>query len=612
MTGKLKTAFYYWLIWILIFQLARLAFSLYNIELSIKQSVFDLMKSFLYGLRMDISMSSYILIPFCVFQILGLYMKAFSKKEFYFYYSSIILLPVLLIVFCDLPAYQAWGYRLDATPLKYLQSPKEAWASVSHLPVFWIILFFTGTYFLLLRFFKSFLLKNSSNFENNNSKYAQTFIILLFSIFQIIPLRGGVQLAPLNQSSVYFSSSNYLNLAAINVTWNFVHSIANHTGDKENPYKYLTADEALHLKNSLYQEDKKLNTLFDTTSKPNIILIVWESFTKKVIDKQKYGTFITPGFNQLKKEGVYFSDIYATGDRTDKGIVAVLSGYPAQPTTSIVTIPQKAYKLPKLPLVFKQNNYSTSFYYGGELEFANMKAYLMGCGFDEYVSKADFDEKDQNSKWGAHDHIVKDRLMQDLRKKQSPFFTTWLTLSSHEPFETPVNTVIQGDDEESMFLNSIHYTDSTIYSFVEQCKKEPFWKNTIIVIMADHGHRMPQTNKKIDDFKIPELWLGGALKQKCIEIKSTGSQIDMASTLLSQLNLNNKDFSWSKNLSSASPKQWAYFSFNNGFGFTENNQYFIFDNVGKSIMEKSDNISDSIIKKGKAIQQLSFGDYLSK
>src|SRR5205085_2909578 len=110
---------------------------------------------------------------------------------------------------------------------------------------------------------------------------------------------------------------------------------------------------------------------------------------------------------------------------------------------------------------------------------------------------------DQNSKWGAHDNVVKDKIIADLSKKQQPFFITWLTLTSHEPFETPVKTVIEGKDDESLFLNSLHFTDSTIYEFVQQCKSEPSWNNTIIIITADHGHRLPVTGKQVDDFKIP-------------------------------------------------------------------------------------------------------------
>ena len=614
MFAKIKIALGYWLIWILIFQIARLSFSLYNFNDSILAGWQNISKSFLYGLRMDASMAAYVTIPFCLFLLLGIFSERIKKSKLLLIYTGIILVPILLIIFCDLPAYNAWGYRLDATPLKYLKSPGEAWASVSNLPLIWFLILWIISFMIFIKFFKLYFIKNEDGFNYSKQKWIQFLLMLLFITAQIIPVRGGFQLAPINQSTVYFSTNNFSNLTAINVTWNFIHSLSHNLNDTENPFQYIDNQAATRLTDSILKDEGHTIKIIDLekTPKPNVIVIVWESLTKKAIDLSKNGTVVTPGMNQLKKEGVYFSDIYASGDRTDKGIVAVLSGYPAQPTTSIIKVPQKADKLPKLPKIFAEKNYNSSFYYGGELEFANMKSYLMGSGFNSFTSKDDFEKKDQNSKWGAHDGVVKNKVLADINKMNSPFFTTWLTLSSHEPYETPVSTVIKGNDDESMFLNSIHYSDSIVYEFVQQCKKQPFWKNSIIIIVADHGHRLPRSNKKIEDFKIPVLWLGGALTKTGMDINNTGSQIDIAATLLAQLNMPYESFKWSKNLLSDQSNKWAYFSFNNGFGYVQPNNYFIFDNVGKSIMEENGNLLPADLNTGKAIEQKTFADYLSK
>ena len=147
---------------------------------------------------------------------------------------------------------------------------------------------------------------------------------------------------------------------------------------------------------------------------------------------------------------------------------------------------------------------------------------------------------------------------------------------------------------------------------MQQCKQQPFWKNTILIIVADHGHRLPRTRHKIVDFKIPVLLLGGALTQKGKEISSTGSQIDIPATLLAQTGFTQNPFPWSKNLLSNKVKNWAYFTFNNGFGYVEPGRYLIYDNVGKNIIEQLGTIDETIIKRGKAIQQESFADYLEK
>lgn len=605
----------YWLLWLFVFELARLSFVLFNPSQSSALPFLELMSSFWHGFRMDASMISYIVLPVCLLTLIQWGFSSFPLQKMLKWYTAVVLLWVVLLETCNIPAFAAWGAHLDAGPLKYLSSPNEAWASVSHLPIVWIGLGFVMVLVLLYNLFRFYI----QSYGPSKSTLSENKIwgmagFLLFTVAQIIPLRGGFQLAPINQSSVYFSTNHFLNLSAVNVPWNFVHSLTNDLQSTDNPFVYLPNEEAIKLKKELLRDTTGVRSFIDltTTPKPNVILIVWESFTQKVVDQNKNGIVITPGFNALKKEGIYFSNIYASGDRTDKGIVALLSGYPAQPITSIIKVPQKASKLPTITQVLKKDGYNASFYYGGELEFANMKAYLLGCGFDQYTSINDFDPKDLNSKWGAHDGVVEEKVLKDVKKMPQPFFTTWLTLSSHEPFETPVPTEIQGKDEESLFLNAHHYTDQTITHFIEQCKKEAFWKNTVVIMVGDHGHPFPRTNDEIDRFKIPLLLLGGALSQKGITIDQTGSQTDIAATLLEQLNLDHSAFDWSKNMLSEQRNEWAYFAFNNGFGFVEPQQYFLFDNVGKRPIEIKGPVSNAVFAKGKALQQLSFEDYLSK
>ncbi len=612
--AKIRFLFFYWLTWVLLFEACRLLFLLYNFKEAGNYAPVSLLQTFFYGVRMDASMATYLVLLPCIFMIAGIFYTPVLSAKLFKIYTGILLLPILIIVCCDLFAFNAWGNRLDSAPLKYLTSPKEAWASVSHLPVFWILFFFVLGYFLILKYFNYFISSQLQSTKTSQHKFIQLLLLLIYTAVQIIPLRGGLQLAPINQSSVYFSTKNFLNLTAINVPWNFMHSLNQQSGSTENPYKYLDNGLAHKLTDSLlFQSAEQIDIIdLEKTPAPNIIVIVWESFIEKGTHISRNGIEITPGFNALKKEGIYFSNIYCSGDRTDKGIVAVLSGYPAQPVASIIKTPRKSAKLPTLPSIYSKNKYNSSFYYGGELEFANMKSYLLGSGFRRFTSKDDFEEKDQNSKWGAHDNIVKDKILKDLSNTPSPFFVTWLTLSSHEPFETPVKTVIKGKDDESLFLNSLHYTDSTIYEFIQQCKLQPWWSNTIVVITADHGHKLPRTGKQIDDFKIPLLWLGGALTKNGIDLPTTGSQIDIAATLLAQTGYDHKQFKWSKNLLGNDTRQWAYFSFSNAFGFAEQGKYFIFDNIGKIVIEKNGEISADDLNKGKAIEQLSFADYLEK
>lgn len=611
MMGRLKFLFFYFIGWVILFECFRGLFLLYHFDKTAHLSFKTGLLSFVYGLRMDMSMAAYIILPVCLFVLLSVFIHSFRQTLVYKIYTAILLLLSLLIISSDLELYGQWGFRIDATPLKYLASPKEAWASVSHLPVGWILLLLAVIYSLLVWIFNRLLHKWSANLHQPVKYWLlQHLIILAFAVLLIIPLRGGFQLAPINQSSVYFSTNSFANHAAINAPWNFLHGVLNNTGNTTNPYRYMDDREARRVVDSLYLSSGNVEKIIKGP-RPNVILIIWESFTEKAIHLRVDGAEVTPRFNALKKQGIYFSNLYASGDRTDKGLAAVLSGYPALPQHSILRSPGKVSKLPVLPALFQKKGYSTPFYYGGEPEFANIKSYLLNAGFSPLITKDDFADKDQNSKWGAHDGVVADKLFADLSESTQPFFATWLTLSSHEPFETPVPAVIKGSDHTRQFLNSLHYTDDVVGKFIAQCQQQPWWQNTVVVIVADHGHVLPETGKREDNFRIPMLWLGGALQKQDFTVEKKSSQLDLATTLCYQAGIQSS-FPFSKNIFDSTSKAWSFFTYNNGFGFAQSGSSYLFDNVGQLQTEQNGTVDAAAITAGKALQQHTYADYLSR
>ncbi|WP_305953277.1 LTA synthase family protein [Emticicia oligotrophica] len=568
------------------------------------------------GIRMDFSMSGYLsVLPFLLVTISN-FIKKSRLENWIFSYTFVAVFFITLIVVIDLQVFNTWGYRLDATPLYYLKSPKEAWASVSSSPLLQLFISF-----IILLIIASYIVYRIITRNIDNWNYIDNLPFIPISAFcliaLIIPIRGSLGIAPMNQSTVYFSSNNFANISAVNAPWNFMSSIVNGTYDKVNPYTYLPKETLTDAIKKLYvNSNSTQNILRKDLKKPNVIFIIWESFTKKATEQKINGEEVTPNFNALKKEGIYFSNIYASGDRTDKGLPAILSGYPAQPTKSIITEPNKSAKLPVLSKDFGNNGYTTAFYYGGETDFANIKSYLFEADFQRIVSKQDFDPKDWNSKWGAQDGAVFTRFLSEHEKINQPFFSTLLTLSSHEPFEVPIQTKFVGEDEPSKFMNAMYYADQSLGNFISDAKKQSWWNNTLIVIVADHGHRIPETGKKIDDFKIPMLWLGGALEKTGIEVSNVGSQIDIASSVLRQAGINAYAYNWSKNIFDNKVKPWAFFSFNNGFGYVKQNsieeKYLIFDNIGQKIIQKKGTITNIEIDEGKALMQRMFQDYLDK
>jgi phosphoglycerol transferase MdoB-like AlkP superfamily enzyme len=611
MRERLYFLLLYYGFWVIFFMAARVIFLGYHIEDTKLLTVETVWGILWNGIRMDFSMAGYLsIIPFLLICFSNLVKKS-RLENWIFSYTFILVFFISLIIVIDLQVFNTWGYRFDATPLYYLKSPKEAWASISSSPIFQLILSF-----ILLLIVASYIVyrvitKNINSWVYTPNRYMVP-LVLLITASLIIPIRGGFQLSPMNQSTVYFSNNNFANVAAVNATWNFFSSIVNGNFDKVNPYTYLPKEALSNNIKELYSRSGITESVLKKEiQKPNIVFVIWESFTHKATIQNIDNQEVTPNFNRLKKEGIYFSNLYASGDRTDKGIPAILSGYPAQPTKSIITEPNKSSKLPVLSKDFEKNGYSTSFYYGGEAEFANIKSYLYSADFQKIVTKNDFDKKDWNSKWGAHDHVLLNKVLNEHSTKTQPFFTTIMTLSSHEPFEVPIETKFKGDNEQSKFMNSLYYTDQSLGKFIEEAKKQLWWQNSIVIIVADHGHRLPESKQKMDDFKIPMLWLGGALEKQGVEVNTVASQIDIASTLLQQIGVNNYAYNWSKNIFDKQTKQWAFFAFNNGFGLIQPNKSLIYDNVGKKPIQQTGMIPKDI-EYGQALMQRMFQDYLDK
>jgi phosphoglycerol transferase MdoB-like AlkP superfamily enzyme len=505
--------------------------------------------------------------------------------------------------------YQHWGFRLDATPLFYMSNLKAMTASVSTLTVIGGVM---GVVLLTAILF-FFYLKILSPVLNSLQKANKAFYVLFpVALLLIIVMRGGIGISSLTTSSAYFSKNQFANHAAINPVWNVGFSITE-SNDLNRKYEYYTEAEINKILSPLHQQaGSKINLL--NTNRPNIILFITESLTAKALEATGGRADIMPHLNRLVKEGVLFNHIYAASDRTDKGIAAVLSGYPSLPGSSPLKYQKLTQKLAFVPQKLNAVGYKSELFYGGTLDFANYRSFVVQAGYDKMVSDIDFPPSDLKSKWGAFDDVVFSRCLAETPDGDTKFFKTIITLTSHEPFETPVTPVFPGDDTETKYLNSLHYTDQSIGDFIKVAQSRDWWKNTLVIIIADHGSRMPGNSENYEESKyhIPMIWLGGALNVKDTVVQNLASQTDLAATLLSQLNLQTDEFKFSKNILSSSYVPYAFFTFTDGFGFYKPDNLLIYNTVTNNYTGPTagkDSISEM---QGKAYLQSLYLDFYTK
>ncbi|HEX6535281.1 MAG TPA: LTA synthase family protein [Gemmatimonadaceae bacterium] len=616
MTVRLRYLVRYYLFWVALFVLARLLFLAYHAARASRLSAATLGGVVLHGLRMDLSAAAYLTVIPALLVVIGAVAGARLLRRVVDVYSAAAIVFVSLLTVVDLELYSAWGFRLDATPLEFLRTPREAIASMESSPLVRLALILVVVAALALLAYRRIVARRAPADEERSWRGAAAALVVLALL--IIPIRGGLQWTPLNQSSVYFAADDFANQAALNVGWNFFHSLGTSRAlERTNPYTALDAPTARMVADSLLASTDASARPLLRIAHPNVILIIWESLTAKVVGRLGGVPGVTPCLDSLSHEGVWFDHIYASGDRSAKGLVAILSGFPAQPHVQIMNTPNKAAKLPMLSRDFGAAGYSTSFYYGGELAFANIKSYLLGGRFERIIGESAFDEADRNSKWGAHDHVVLGRLLGDVTRMRRPFFATLFTLSSHEPFEIPVPARFPGSDVRDEFLSAHAYTDQSVGAFIRAAQREPWWDSTLVVIVADHGHPLPRTSAAVGEgaasrYHIPMLWLGGALAVHDTVIHRIGSQTDLAPTLLAQLHLPHARYRWGRDLLATDAASFAYFSYLDGFGFVDPRGRLVYDALGGRITQRTGGAGAAEVRAGLALLRLSFQDYLEQ
>lgn len=601
----------YSVFWLFFFIIARLFFISLQYKVAFQNTFGELFATFWHGSKLDISTTGYYLLVPVLFIIPGVLTNGNWYKYFIRWYTFFMIIFSVIIVVSDANLYTYWGFRMDYTPMFYLKTPAEAMASVSTIRI--IINFMTiilmSSFFIIL--FKKLIDKRFDNFERIRSRIAGVlfFIFLLGAL--IIPIRGGLGVAPINSGAVYFSQKMFLNHAAINSIWN-VGTTAFARNPLKNPYEFGDLAEETALVDSLILKrgipDSVLNI-----KRPNVIIIVLEGFSGYFIGPLGGDSLATPNFNRYAREGILFSNFYASGNRTDKALPAILNGYPAQPAQSIIKEPKKSQTLPSLVQILINKGYSSAFWYGGEINFANFNSFVIGSGFKSIITKNNFSSENITSDWGVHDHLLFKALEDSMKTVVEPFLKVVLTLSSHEPYDVPMEPVFEGKDKFTKYRNSIFYTDKALGSFLDWAKETEWWKNTLVVMVADHSNRISEDMPVYSPlaFRIPMLWVGGALTKKGIEIKKFGTQTDIPVTLLDQLGIIDS-FSFGKDLLSDKSSSFAFYTFNEGFGFITDSSSVVYDHKMKDFVFREGKNTDYGEKIGKSFLQVLLNDYLKR
>jgi phosphoglycerol transferase MdoB-like AlkP superfamily enzyme len=586
--------FFIYCYWLLSFAVHRLIFLLINVGAVTPQELelAGLFNSFIHGMKLDVSMAAYTTIVAWLFVLLSLPFPKKQSRTLANAVTAALLVAATFVAVADALLYPEWKTKINSLALSSLQRPSEVWKVTSAGQFFLGLGLALGVSLLLC--FGLYRHQKRLPIQDVHISLNAALLLVLWPAMLGLTARGGVKAIPINVSRVYFSKDAVLNDAATNTLWFFLLDISHNSKflSGENPFRSMSREEARATLRKLREPALKRPSPVSILrhKKPNLVFIVLESWSADLVEELGGEPGITPNFSALAKEGLLFTRFYANGNRSQQGIASIFSGFPALPVVTITANPGKSQTLPRFAASLGALGYHSDFFYGGQLEYGNIKAFLLNNGFTSITEDDDLPQLPQGS-MGAHDSIVAPAYEDHLRTLAQPFLSAFFTLSTHAPYDYPGREHCTREGREADYVCSATYSDAALGQFFAKVRQEPWFANTLFVLVADHSHSSyrPRENWQPGYRRIPLLLWGGALRP---EFRGrlwdrVGSQVDLTTTLLHQLKLDSAAYPWGNDLFDAAAPSYAYYEIGRGVGWVTEQGELVYDQENDRVLLNS-------------------------
>ncbi len=588
----------YAFIYLLLSSLVRLSFYIWSFD-NLDFSIISLFRILFTGLFFDIGTISFFLIPYSFYlfvlpnQLIG---SRLDKIITYFAYS----IGLIIFTFSFLAEFTFWDEfknRFNFIAVDYLIYTYEVVENINQsypmpllisviLLIVGVIIFITSKRKIFQITFKNQL----SFFQRLPITISILIIALIYSIF-------------ISNKDAEWSINRYENELSKSGIYSFFAAFRNN--ELSYPDFYLTQEIETSVNNvkqyTLAKNEKFIPTenyslkrqITDTLPEkyPNVIFICIESFSAEYMARFGNTQNITPYLDSLSKESILFTNLFATGTRTVRGMEAITLSVPPSPGRSIVKRTNNT-GLFNIGTIFKEKNYKNVFFYGGDGYFDNMNQFFGGNGFDivdrgrgylmgdEFTSKRTNIEDDEvqfENAWGVCDEDIYNKVIKEADinyQNKQPFFNFIMTTSNHRPFTYPENRI--DIPSHTNREGAVKYTDYAIHDFIKKAQKKPWFKNTVFVIMSDHcASSAGRQELDASKYHIPAM-IYNLPDNKNIEINKLCSQIDLFPTLFGYLNWSYTSQLFGKNINLMHPKDERAFIGNyRKMGYLKNNKLMV-------------------------------------
>ncbi|NQT62559.1 MAG: LTA synthase family protein [Candidatus Marinimicrobia bacterium] len=508
------------------------------------------LKSFLFGIRLDAVVASYLMLPLGVVLLAQLFnaKRSFLKHLLNVYFSILILLVSLLNII------DIFVFKEFDTHLNFLTLNSYLWQKDSMLFIFeeypvWPVI---GGLLLLSGGVFTLYWQVSKRIKGGSGSVLMRIPYLILSIFILgSTIRGGWQERPIDWGFAMFSSDFTANQTALNPLFYFGRSVVQFSseGKADELTQYYDTEVAFRTSRKLLEDPRmkfvdevSMTRKIDSASARdyNIILIILESHTAAFTGYLNRDLpSATPNLDRMARQGIAFTNCFANGIRSAQGIGSIIMSWPTLPGLPLISRTESVNQVPSLGSALKAIGYSTLFMYGGDTQFDNMNGFLTIHGYDRIIERSDFDPGLSGTSWGVYDHSVFIRGLEELDKASKPALLTLFTTTNHQPWEIPpeYEALIPVFPDSLFRQGQVHrsmaYVDHALGEFMEQASQRDWYDNSIFVFIADHGLTVYKSAfAKIQNAHIPLVIYAPGLSLEPQTIDQPVSQVDVAPTLL--------------------------------------------------------------------------------
>ncbi len=509
-----------------LYPFTRIAFVILNYEIYKSLSIEELLIPFLYGFRFDFSTVLIVNSVFIILSLIPIRHKIFNfLLKLVFILSNGIAIGINIV---DIEFFKFNGKKLTADIFGIGGDMSDQIIQIS---------FYYWPYVLVILLSFVFYLK----FYPVISKYSNAkifpitwtpFIGLSLIIMTFLGIRGGLQMRSISPKQAYIFPKYVQGHIAINSTYTLVRSLEAEKIREVNYFK--TYDEAVNLIKGLRIGD----TDFKGLKNSNVIILILESFSQEYIDDG-----FTPFFSELSKKGLYFNRNLANGRRSIEALPSILVGMPSLIDKPLYQSQYQTNSFYGLAYYLNQEGYNSSFFHGGKRGTMDFDAYTRSIGIPNYFGKEDYPFSEHfDGAWGIYDDKFMSWFGEELGKKKEPFFSTFFSLSSHQPYSIPKEFKNKFPKGNLEIHESIGYVDYSLQEFFRKYNNKDWFKNTLFVITADHTQKTKglRYNNTLGKYRVPLLFYHPKLDLSDLDSKKVTQHADIIHSILDFLDIEPK------------------------------------------------------------------------